>query len=199
MKVGQLLFFLLIPLGMLQAQESRWHLPKPEGWNSEEFSLPPAFAPSIRYTGIETLRFAPGWADSTAESYWSYVFGWQVKGSITTRADSLRRQLIAYYNGLYLANRQHSPAGYGPEFTQVRVTPEPTPWPQDQASFTGKAYTYNYLTGRQIDILFKIHRRTSPDGRQTLLLFEASPKPYGHATWRILHAIAEGAHFDTKP
>lgn len=194
-----LLCLLFLRLGGLQAQESRWHLPKPEGWKSEEFGLPASFASSIPYQGVELIRFAPGWADSTAEGYWSYLFAWQIPGSITTRADSLRRQLIAYYDGLYLANRGQPPTGYGPLFTQVRVTPEPTPWSSDQASFTGKAYTYNYLTRRQIDLLLKIRLRHAPDGSHTLLLFEVSPKPYNHPFWKKLDALANEATFGRKP
>ena len=102
---------------------------------------------------------------------------------MVTNTDTLRRQLIAYYDGLYLSNKKVPPAGYGKAFTQVRITPNAL-WPGDQASFTGKAYTYNYLTGKQIDLLFKIHLR--PGKGHTALLFEASPKPYGDAVWKEL-------------
>lgn len=195
----RILCLLFLHLGGLRAQESRWDLPKPEGWKSEEFGLPASFAPSIPYKGIEIIRFSPGWADSTAQGYWSYVFAWQIEGNISTGPDSLRRQLIAYYNGLYLANRGQPPAGYGPQFTQVRVTPEPSPWPQDHASFTGKAYTYNYLTRRQIDLLLKIRLRPAPDGSRTLIVFEVSPKPYTHTFWKQLDTLADEAVCIRKP
>lgn len=194
-----LLCLLVLRLSGLQAQENRWELPKPEGWKSEEFALPASFASSIPYKGIELIRFSPGWADSTSEGYWSYVFAWQIEGAVAPRADSLRRQLIAYYNGLYLANRGQAPAGYGSQFTQVRVTPEPTPWSSDQASFTGKAYTYNYLTRRQIDLLIKIRHRQAPDGTRTLLLFEVSPKPYNHPFWKKLDTLANKTTFHRQP
>jgi len=192
MKILFLSIALLAAITQTQAQD--FTLPKPQGWGTEEFALPPSFAPSITYKGTEILRFAPGWADSTAPGYWTYLFAWQVEGTISTNPDSLKRQLMAYYNGLYVANKKQPPAGYGPAFTQARVT-ENALWPNDKASFTGKAYTYNYLTGRQLDLLFKIHLRHSPNGKRSVLLFEASPKPYDDAIWKTFDPILTGANF----
>ena len=163
-------------------------LPTPAGWGSEEFSLPPAFAPEIKYKGKEELRFAPGWADSASANYWTYAFLWDIEGVILVHKDTLRRQLIGYYNGLYLTNKKMPPAGYSRHFTQVRVTKEIN-WGKDRQSFTAKAYTYNFLTGKQIDLLLRVHVRPNKSGTRTSLLFEVSPKPYGDAVWKGLDAL----------
>jgi len=182
----------------LQAQAQPLTLPRPGGWGAETFTLPPSFATSIPYTGTEHLRFAPKWADSAAQGYWSYVFAWELQGAITPSADSLRRHLISYYNGLYIANKKVPPAGYGTMFTQVRITVN-KPWAKDNASFTGKVYTYNYLTGQQLDLLLKVHVRAAPDGKHTAILVQASPKPYSQAIWQTLQPIVDGAIFTKAP
>ena len=141
------------------------------------------------------MRFAPGWADSASADYWSYVFLWDIEGAITVHKDTLRRQLIAYYNGLYLTNKKIPPAGYDGHFTQVRVTKEIN-WDNDRQSFTAKAYTYNYLTGKQIDLLFRVHVRPNKRGTRTAMLFEVSPKPYGDAAWKELGVVAAGLRWE---
>jgi hypothetical protein len=195
-----LLLCLLILTGLpAWAQRSAFVLPKPAGWGREEFALPPGFAPAIPYKGEEDIRFSPGWGDTASANYWAYVFLWHVQGTHNPSADTLRRYLIAYYNGLYLANKQgQPPAGYGPEFTQVRVSPN-KPWPGDDASYTAKAYTYDYMTGRQLDLLIRIHIRRRKDGQRTALLFEVSPKPYDHAVWKELKGIVDGFSMQGQP
>lgn len=44
-----------------------------DAWQAETFALPPAFAPELP-AGAESLRFAPGWRDPSAENFWSYAF-----------------------------------------------------------------------------------------------------------------------------
>ncbi|HSB94662.1 MAG TPA: hypothetical protein VLC28_16175, partial [Flavitalea sp.] len=48
----------------------------PREWNVELFALPPDFAYTMNFKGIEDLRFAPGWGDSTRADYWSYAYLW---------------------------------------------------------------------------------------------------------------------------
>ena len=38
-----------------------------KGWGIERFSIPIGFAPSIPYTGVEDIRFTPGWAKKNNE------------------------------------------------------------------------------------------------------------------------------------
>ena len=34
------------------------------------------FAPSIKYKGVEDIRFTPGWGKAGSEEYWTYAFLW---------------------------------------------------------------------------------------------------------------------------
>ena len=53
-----------------------YKLDVPAGWNVERIPFPIDFAPGINYTGVEDLRFTPGWEDLTSEEHWSYAFLW---------------------------------------------------------------------------------------------------------------------------
>lgn len=39
----------------------------PYAWTTEHFSLPSDFAPQITYTGVEDIRFTPGWSKRSSQ------------------------------------------------------------------------------------------------------------------------------------
>jgi hypothetical protein len=50
-------------------------LKTPANWRFEQFSLPAEFAPTLKYNGIEELRFSPGMFDKGATGYFKPL--WQ--------------------------------------------------------------------------------------------------------------------------
>ena len=62
--------------------EAPYELPVPKGWTIERFLIPISFAPQISYTGVEDIRFAPGWANAGSDEYWTYAFLWWLEGNI---------------------------------------------------------------------------------------------------------------------
>jgi hypothetical protein len=75
----------------------------PETWRSESFKFPLEFAPTITHTGIEELRFAPGFADPTKPGYWSYAFVWRTGDQAALDATALGTELTTYFRGLIAA------------------------------------------------------------------------------------------------
>src|SRR5689334_9492619 len=59
-----------------------YHLPIPENWGIERFSIPISFAPTIPYKGVEDIRFTPGWGKAGSEEYWTYSFLWWLDDSV---------------------------------------------------------------------------------------------------------------------
>src|SRR3954469_12003229 len=45
--------------------------PLPEGWKAETIPFPLDFAPDLRHTGVEELRFSPGFGDPAAPDNWN--------------------------------------------------------------------------------------------------------------------------------
>jgi hypothetical protein len=109
-KIIAFLFFAVAATTHVRAQLPTYELPKPAGWGSETFPLPPAFAPEISYNGIEDIRFSPGWAKSGSDQYWSYAFLWLVEGKHSLTVEKLSNYLAAYYKGIYTVNLKDKPA-----------------------------------------------------------------------------------------
>jgi hypothetical protein len=84
--------------------QAPYTLPTPKDWGVERFLVPPSFAPTITYKGVEDIRFAPGWAKSGSDEYWSYAFLWYLEGKSVVTAASLEKDLKAYYTGLIEVN-----------------------------------------------------------------------------------------------
>ena len=55
-------------------ETSGYNFSIPKEWQTERINFPIDFAPQISYTGVEDLRFAPGWEFTTSEEHWSYAF-----------------------------------------------------------------------------------------------------------------------------
>jgi hypothetical protein len=85
-----------------------YHLPIPKDWGVERFLIPISFAPEIPYKGVEDIRFTPGWAKIKTDEYWTYAFLWYLDGSVKMDAETIARDLKAYYTGLYMINTRDS-------------------------------------------------------------------------------------------
>lgn len=76
--------------------------PVPAGYKSETIAFPLPFATSIRHTGVEELRFPPGFLDQTSPNHWSYAFLWKLTdpAAATLDAAALSTELTLYFRGL---------------------------------------------------------------------------------------------------
>jgi len=72
----------------------------PATWRHETFKFPLEFAPSLAHTGLEELRFAPGFGKPETPGYWSYAFVWRTGDPATLDAAALGGELTAYFRGL---------------------------------------------------------------------------------------------------
>jgi hypothetical protein len=184
-----LLILLLAFIAGKSFGQSGYSLPLPEKWKSETIPFPIDFAPSIHYSGIEELRFTPGWGDAKSNEYWAYTFLWFVDGSPTVTTDSLNTQLTAYFTGLYRSNVKTPPSG--DNFTKVQLQTTSTAG-GDEETYSGTISTLNFLTSKPISFLVTIHVQRYPDDKQSAIFFEISPKPYNNPVWQELDGIVQG-------
>lgn len=84
-----------------ESPAAAWSLPA--GWKSEIIPFPLDFAPTIQHTGIEELRFPPGFFDPAAGDYWSYAFVWRTTDAAALDAAALGNELQLYFRGLITA------------------------------------------------------------------------------------------------
>ena len=193
MKKG--LFTLLILCAVVkcfaQGTGTGYSLPLPEKWKSETIIFPIDFAPSIHYSGIEELRFTPGWGDAKSNEYWAYTFLWFVDGSPEVTTDTLNNHLTAYFNGLYRSNIKTKSATDNNSFTKVQIDKAATA-SGDKQTYSGIISTLNFLTGKPIAFFVMIHVQNYPDAKSSAIFFELSPKPYNNPVWTKLDGIVQG-------
>ena len=159
----------------------------PKDWGVERFSLPPDFAPSIRFSGVEDLRFAPGWADGTKEGYWSYAYVWWLDGKPALDAAGLQESLKAYYTGLVGRNipRRKIPADkVVPTTVALKKLKSTT-----TESYGGEIYMLDYMAQQPMTLNAVI--QVLPCGKHTAVLVQVSPKALTHAIWAELKGLVK--------
>ncbi len=69
-------------------------------WRGEVIEFPLEFDTSKQYSGIEYVRFAPGWGKDGASDYFSYAFLWDLSENPQLSAKKLESQMETYFDGL---------------------------------------------------------------------------------------------------
>jgi hypothetical protein len=100
-RVTWILFLSVAILPVLFSQEIKPKLLKlPDNWEFERFSLPPSFAPGIKYKGFEELRFAPGMFKKDSLDYFTYIFVASIDSLKDISRKDVQAYLVNYYKGL---------------------------------------------------------------------------------------------------
>ncbi len=155
-----------------------------EGWKSETFPLPPAFAPDLP-TGTESLRFAPGWRDPKAAGFWSYAFVMWIDEPAPDAA-RIRDLLEKYYNGLMASFAADKNKDITPARVEVsRAGPN---------RYEARMHLIDaFATFEPIDlrVLIEVAAQSTPrpDSPTTSVVrIQVSPQATDHAIWRSLGA-----------
>jgi len=92
---------LLMTTGLRAAESSKaLEIEAPNDWKGEKISLPPSFAPDMQLVGTESIRFAPGMFEADSESFFSYVFVFELAAKPELTQKALQREFLVYYRGL---------------------------------------------------------------------------------------------------
>ena len=170
----------------------------PENWTTETFGITIEFAPSIPYTGVEDLRFAPGWDNSASEDYWTYCYLWYLDGKTTVDAKTLKENMEAYYTGLVGRNIDKRKIPKEKLFPVKASFGEVTTLPGDRVSFKGSVDMLDYMAQQPIKLNFYVHVKECPGKDNTFVFFEISPKDDTHPVWNTLHQIWTDFKCDVK-
>ncbi len=169
--------------------EAPYHLPIPKDWTVERFLVPPSFAPSIQYKGVEDIRFTPGWSKIESNEYWSYAFLWFLDAVKTFDSKTLEKNLTAYYTGLFNINTDKSKID-ATKLIQVKVSINlKKAEKEDNNTFKGVVRMNDYMTKKPISLNVIIHIRSCKEQNKTFAFFELSPKPYSNIVWNGLNEL----------
>ena len=157
----------------------------PEKWGTETIPFPISFAPQIAYTGVEDVRFSPGWGKAKSEEYWSYAFLWYLNGKIKITPAALDSNMKYYYAGLI--------AGNGPNIPAEKLIPVTTSFKKmkkakgDAETYSGTIHMTDYMQQKPIMLNVIVHLKYA--GNKTLVFFELSPQPSTYPIWKDLHKL----------
>lgn len=169
--------------------EAPYQLSIPKGWDVERFLIPIEFAPQIPYTGVEDIRFTPGWGNVKSNQYWTYAFLWYLDGSPVINKNIIESNLRAYYTGL--VGRNIEPR----KIPVSRVIPTKTFVKQvktlmrDTKTFNGTIKMLDYMEQRPITLNCIIHVRPYKEKGKTFIFYELSPKPLTDSIWLTLNQL----------
>ncbi len=168
-----------------------YQLKIPDGWDVERFSLPPDFAPGIKFKGVEDLRFAPGWGNAKSENYWTYCFLWWLKGNARIDPDILEVSLKEYYDGLVgrnIISRKIPSNKLVPTVVDLKKIKTAA---GDLETYAGTVSMLDYQAQQPIVLNCSIHWKDSKSDDKTVAYFELSPRPLTHAIWKKLDEVGE--------
>ena len=109
-----------VPTPPAQARPTVRILDAPAGWAIEQIPIPLGFAPSLGFTGLEDVRFAPGWSASGSPEFWTYKFAWEIAEDPRLDEERLALILETYYDGLSRAVSQLGDSLQAPAAVFVR-------------------------------------------------------------------------------
>jgi hypothetical protein len=170
----------------------------PEGWTTEQFGIPIQFAPSIPYAGVEDVRFAPGWGNSTSEDYWSYSYLWFLKGKQDFKLKTIAEHLAAYYTGLIESNIERRKIPKEKVFPVKTTFEKVKTQPGDKSTFKGTVYMLDYMAQQPMTLNCLVHVKVCPGKENTFVFFEVSPRKEDHPIWNTLNGIWTEFQCDVK-
>ena len=157
-------------------------LPLYDGWGKETISIPLSFAPEIKLSGIEELRFSPGMFSEEEQDYWSYLFVWWLEEDQLPK-ESLEENLGKYFTGL--AAEIASFKKIKASGTTYKVSLENNA----QSIFGRSSIVEKGLISEIPELNIKIDQYHCEPQKRLAVVFELSPKPFEHLNWQILSKL----------
>lgn len=174
-----------------RAEAAPAFLKGPANWRFERLTIPPGFAPDIKWTGVEEARFAPGMFDPKATNYFTYLLAVSVEVAAPIGAPGLKEFLDQYYKGLSTAvgrGKAITPdaAHFDSKVTASKVEPGTT------GRFTAIIpFVDTFTDGRKITLHMEIAVLPDPATKKTLLVMLVSPQAKDAPIWKELRAFGQ--------
>ena len=188
----------LLMFGTLSVAEEPEELSAPVGWGGETIKLPPGFAPDMKLTGSEHIRFAPGMMKPTSDSFFSYAFVFDLRPKPDLTEAVVKEEFLKYYRGLCKAVLKDKAEDVDvSEFTLElqRVNPDARLSPDETSAtrrtrYTGTlAWVEPFATKKPQKLNLEIGTWTT-NGRNYIFAC-VSPQARDAAIWKQLHAIRD--------
>jgi len=139
----------------------------PDGYKTETIPFPLDFAPSLKHTGVEELRFAPGFFKPDQPGYFTYTFVWAIDD--VPEWPLVRDELHAYFRGLMEAVGKGRKLAVPASAFDVRLT-------ADADHARGTIAAFDAFMGRDVHLNAEAFRSRCAKG--AVYAFAISPKSF---------------------
>ncbi len=196
MKVFRILPFLLaLSTTFAETKEETFHWETGPGWFGERIKLPPGFAPTMSWKGIEEIRFASGMFKPDQSDFFSYVLVFSLDPKTELNGKTIREQILLYYQGL--SERVSAGKGRkvdGSKFVLALKSADSLPPSPKQAkratALTGKLdWIEPFATAKSQTLRLEIHAWKDKARERAYLFVCASPQPTDTPIWKKLRSI----------
>jgi len=161
-----------------------------DGWSVEQFPIPIDFAPEIPYSGVEDIRFSPGWGNTVSDEHWTYCFLWYLDGKPEITGEILEENLASYYTGLVNRNMQSRQIAATKYIKPVTSFKKIVAASGDSETYRGTIYMLDYHKQEPITLNCAVHVKScSEQADKSFLFFQISPKPITDPVWQPLEKI----------
>jgi hypothetical protein len=171
------------------AQTKPLILTTPANWQLEQFSLPPGFAPTLKYKGIEELRFSPDMFKKDATGYFTYVFAARLDSTKNVSKTDIKNYLLTYFKGLCrktAADRKLNPV----DTSAISVSIERKKTAQKETVYNILLNAFGVFTdGAPVTLNMEVKVMNDVAGQRVYLLFIVSPQPKTDALWQELYKV----------
>jgi hypothetical protein len=163
----------------------------PVDWRFEAMPLPPRFAPKVKWTGFEEIRFAPGVFDNSSPNYFSYVIALSVNGTSTIDAAGIKDFLETYFRGLLPLVGQRKGLTVNASQIAAEIAPAQTK-PKTNARCQGTVTIIDTFTdGRKTTLNVEADILPQEALKKTHVLLLLSPQVRDSKIWKTLRGIRD--------
>ena len=165
--------------------------PVPEGWKAETIPFPLDFAPDVHHTGVEELRFSPGFANPDALDNWTYAFAWILEDDATFSEATLTEELTAYFRGLSIEVGSKK-FDFDPKHFAAHFEARPAASDSKVREYTGTVETYDcFRTGKPITLHLLVRTTPCQGGIQRAVLVATSRLEDDDKIWPGLRRLLD--------
>ena len=167
----------------------------PKGWRTETLKLPTGFAPDMKWTGFEEVRFAPGMFRPDSESFFSYLFVFCLPNQSPPDSKTMTTELLKYYRGLAVAVTKGRDVDVKPKSFTLKLTP----MKDSKTKLLGVlTWVEPFATLKSQTLNLEIESVEEDSIKGTLLKVAVSPQPHDVPLWKQMREMLKAAKVHTS-
>jgi hypothetical protein len=190
------------PSGSALAQQDAdppYQVPAPKGWAKETITLPPGFAPDMKWKGTEELRFAPNWMKADGDTFFSYTLLLWLPNDQKIDAKTIEQELLTYYKGLAKAvleskKQKVDVSAFTLSLKEATDKPGKRTTGEPITDFVAELkWTEPFTTGKPQTLRLEIQTWPNAQHKHNCIFICASAQPETAAVWKSMREIREGS------